>query len=255
MSTTKKLFIYFIYGIAASAFFLYYLFPSDAVKKYLAFQLNKVEPDFSLTIDHIKPVFVPGIRFYGVSLYRLNVSLIDAEHLTIAFGLQSLFKPKVAFSFRSNAYAGMIDGRAYITKKSPDRQIDIETNLSGIQIKDIPALQKLIETYRPLTEGKIILVFGCPGERDRAKRPVMGKIATDLTDYAVATTDDPHNEDPAQILDEIGIENKILDRQEAIAKALKLAKKGDTVLIAGRGHEKDPFDDRDVVRELLDSKV
>jgi UDP-N-acetylmuramoyl-L-alanyl-D-glutamate--2,6-diaminopimelate ligase len=124
------------------------------------------------------------------------------------------------------------------------------------------ALQKLIETFRPITEGKIILVFGCPGDRDIEKRPVMGKIASDLADTVIVTTDDPHSEDPKKIMKEVlkGAKGKgIVDRKEAIEKALKLAKKGDTVLIAGRGHEKFqdfkgkkvPFDDVEVIREIL----
>src|SRR3989338_5715247 len=113
------------------------------------------------------------------------------------------------------------------------------------------ALQKLIETYRPLTEGKIILVFGCPGDRDKDKRPVMGWIAAKLADVSIITTDDPRSEHPASIVDNIvaGIRlpgypdirdrcRIIIDRREAIRKALELAEKGDTVLIAGRGHEK-----------------
>lgn len=128
------------------------------------------------------------------------------------------------------------------------------------------ALQKLIETYRPLTQGKIILVFGCPGDRDKDKRPLMGEIAVKLADEVIVTTDDPHSEKPEQIIKEVIGKRKlkkIVDRKKAIEKALKLAKKGDTVLIAGRGHEKFQdfagkkiaIDDREVVREILTSQV
>jgi len=111
------------------------------------------------------------------------------------------------------------------------------------------ALQKLIETYRALTEGKIILVFGCPGDRDKEKRPIMGKISAELADQTIITTDDPHSEDP----------KKIIDRKKAIQEALKIVKKNDIVLIAGRGHEKFQdfngkkieIDDREVVRSLI----
>ncbi len=135
------------------------------------------------------------------------------------------------------------------------------------------SLQKLIETYRPLVKGKVILVFGCPGDRDREKRPMMGGIAARLADRVIITTDDPHSEDPARIVDEIeiGIERsvggnsriapheKIVDRREAIKKALSLAQKDDIVLVAGRGHEKFQdfngrrveIDDREAVKELL----
>ena len=129
------------------------------------------------------------------------------------------------------------------------------------------SLQKLIETYRPFTKGRVILVFGCPGERDRLKRPIMGEIAERLADFIIVTTDDPHAEDPEQIMEDIlsgGTRKekpvvRILDRREAIEKALSLAEAGDTVLIAGRGHEKFqdfagkkvPLDDREVVKEFF----
>jgi len=137
------------------------------------------------------------------------------------------------------------------------------------------SLQKLIETYRPLTKGRIILVFGCPGERDREKRPVMGEIAVRLADKVIVTTDDPHGEDPGEIIKQIEegflrqesrklkVESRTwetrISRKEAIERALALAKKGDTVLIAGRGHEKFQdfagkkvaLDDREVVREFF----
>ena len=129
------------------------------------------------------------------------------------------------------------------------------------------SLQKLIETYRPLTKNRIILVFGCPGDRDREKRPIMGEIGVRLADYSIITTDDPHGEDPKQIINDIlkGVTSNqstvtsIVDRREAIGKALGLAKKGDTVLIAGRGHErfqdfagkKVAMDDGEAVREFF----
>lgn len=122
------------------------------------------------------------------------------------------------------------------------------------------SLQKLLETYKPLTDGRLILVFGCPGDRDRAKRPIMGRIAVSLADYTIVTTDDPHSEKPEDIIREIvigtqkaerGTQETIVDRREAIAKAISLAQPGDTVLIAGRGHETEPFDDREVVRQFL----
>ncbi|MBN2057862.1 MAG: UDP-N-acetylmuramoyl-L-alanyl-D-glutamate--2,6-diaminopimelate ligase [Candidatus Saganbacteria bacterium] len=126
------------------------------------------------------------------------------------------------------------------------------------------ALQKLIEAYRPLTPGRIILVFGCPGDRDRDKRPIMGRIAAELADEAIVTTDDPHSEGPEAIIKEVAGKlklTKITDRKKAIEAALKLAKKGDTVLIAGRGHEKYQdfkgkkvaLDDREVVAQLISS--
>ncbi|MBI4224692.1 MAG: UDP-N-acetylmuramoyl-L-alanyl-D-glutamate--2,6-diaminopimelate ligase [Deltaproteobacteria bacterium] len=128
------------------------------------------------------------------------------------------------------------------------------------------ALENVLEALRELNPERIITVFGCGGDRDRGKRPQMGKIASQKSDILVVTSDNPRSEDPQKILNEIlggvqpGTEKyAVADRRAAIARALDLAKEGDCVLIAGKGHEtfqeiageKKPFDDREVVRELL----
>jgi UDP-N-acetylmuramoyl-L-alanyl-D-glutamate--2,6-diaminopimelate ligase len=133
------------------------------------------------------------------------------------------------------------------------------------------ALKNLLETARPLAKGRLITVFGCGGDRDRTKRPLMGAVAGSRSDVIVITSDNPRSEDPDRIIDEIlrGItpdtrheEMRLLtipDRREAIEKAIGLARPGDLVLIAGKGHEKYqvigsrtlPFDDVAVAREAL----
>ena len=119
-----------------------------------------------------------------------------------------------------------------------------------------------------MTGGRLICVFGCGGDRDREKRPLMGEIAARLADLSVVTSDNPRSEDPLAIVAEIragiaqgGAEIEVEpDRRAAIALALEAAAGGDTVVIAGKGHEqgqefeagrKVPFDDRDVAREEL----
>lgn len=129
------------------------------------------------------------------------------------------------------------------------------------------ALENVLNTIRQFAKGKVIVVFGCGGDRDRTKRPVMGKIATDLADYVIITNDNPRMEDPKRIIDDIlkGVcsYNKnyevIIDRREAIKRAIESAKKNDVVLIAGKGHEKYQiigeeiydFDDKKVANEFL----
>uniref|UniRef100_A0A7C3Z217 UDP-N-acetylmuramoyl-L-alanyl-D-glutamate--2,6-diaminopimelate ligase n=1 Tax=candidate division WOR-3 bacterium TaxID=2052148 RepID=A0A7C3Z217_UNCW3 len=104
------------------------------------------------------------------------------------------------------------------------------------------ALENLLQTVKPLAK-RVILVFGCGGDRDRTKRPVMGKIATELADWVIITSDNPRSENPEEIIEEIikGIERnnyeKVLNRREAIKRAIHLAKRGDAVIIAGKGHE------------------
>src|SRR5439155_5166450 len=126
------------------------------------------------------------------------------------------------------------------------------------------ALRNLLETARPLARGRVITVFGAGGDRDRTKRPLMGAVAGRLSDLIVVTSDNPRSEDPARIIEEIqrGITPDtrrdsgqrmlaIVDRRDAIGKAVELAHSGDLVLIAGKGHEKYqvigdrvlPFDD------------
>ncbi|MCM8798461.1 MAG: UDP-N-acetylmuramoyl-L-alanyl-D-glutamate--2,6-diaminopimelate ligase [Candidatus Omnitrophica bacterium] len=129
------------------------------------------------------------------------------------------------------------------------------------------ALKNVLSSLRFICRGRIIVVFGCGGERCREKRPLMGKIASQLADFVILTTDNPRSEEPEAIISDIeggfppGFNRYqvILDRYAAIKEALSMAGEGDTVLIAGKGHEPYqifknvtvPFDDRMVVREIL----
>ena len=137
------------------------------------------------------------------------------------------------------------------------------------------ALRNLLETARPLAARRLITVFGCGGDRDRSKRPLMGMVAARLSDVVVITSDNPRGEDPARIIEEAkrgaqgGLRQgapellTIADRREAIEAAVRRAEAGDVVLIAGKGHEKYqeiggrvlPFDDGAVARQALASRV
>lgn len=127
------------------------------------------------------------------------------------------------------------------------------------------ALERLLSTMRPITPGRIILVFGCGGDRDRGKRPLMGAIAAKGADVILLTSDNPRTEDPEQILDDIAAGmpprtfQREADRHMAIATALGQARPGDVVVLAGKGHEvyqttgsrQEPFDERDIVLGLM----
>ena len=132
------------------------------------------------------------------------------------------------------------------------------------------ALENLLQAANRIKQNRTICVFGCGGDRDQAKRPMMGKIASKLADHVIITSDNPRTEDPDQILSNItsGITNAtqyqlILDRRIAIRRAIELAQKGDLIIIAGKGHEdyqiigqeKLPFDDRQVAKEFLNPKI
>jgi UDP-N-acetylmuramoyl-L-alanyl-D-glutamate--2,6-diaminopimelate ligase len=127
------------------------------------------------------------------------------------------------------------------------------------------ALERALTSLRPLTSGRLIVVFGCGGDRDKGKRPIMGRIAAEYSDLAIATSDNPRTEDPGVIIDDIeqgmgGMPHlRIPDRLAAIHAALNEAHAGDTVLLAGKGHEtyqvvgteKRPFDEREIVQEAV----
>ena len=133
------------------------------------------------------------------------------------------------------------------------------------------ALQKVIYSLKQLPHKKLIVVFGCGGDRDRNKRPLMGSIATTLADYVIVTSDNPRTEDPKKIiLDiEVGIKKVgktnyeiVVDRKEAIFKSLSLAKSGDIILLAGKGHEnyqiiggqKYHFDEKEIISEFFNKE-
>jgi len=126
------------------------------------------------------------------------------------------------------------------------------------------ALENVLRTAREIARSRVICVFGCGGDRDRGKRPLMGRIASELADVAIVTSDNPRSEDPDAIIAEVvaGAEASLEvepDRAAAIGRALALAQEGDVVVIAGKGHEQGqefagrvvPFDDREVAREAL----
>jgi UDP-N-acetylmuramoyl-L-alanyl-D-glutamate--2,6-diaminopimelate ligase len=143
------------------------------------------------------------------------------------------------------------------------------------------ALERAVRVLRSLVEGRLIVVFGCGGDRDRGKRPLMGEAAALVSDIVILTSDNPRTEDPFKILHDIergvleaGLEAiqevnarrgdasgylVIPDRRRAIHLAIEIARKGDVVLIAGKGHEpyqivgaeRLPFDDREEARQVL----
>ena len=129
------------------------------------------------------------------------------------------------------------------------------------------ALERTLRTARAFTRGKLIVVFGCGGDRDKGKRPLMGEIAARDADCAIVTSDNPRTEDPDSIIDDIeagmrGLEHeRLTDRLAAIQRAIDLAEDGDIIILAGKGHEtyqirgttSYPFDEKEIVRDLTGS--
>jgi UDP-N-acetylmuramoyl-L-alanyl-D-glutamate--2,6-diaminopimelate ligase len=130
------------------------------------------------------------------------------------------------------------------------------------------ALANVLGALREVRHDRLLVVFGCGGNRDTGKRAAMGAVAARWADYTVLTSDNPRKEDPGAIIAQIqsgfadaGRYEVVVDREQAIGRILELAKPGDIVLIAGKGHEtyqefadkKIPFDDRDVARRILEA--
>jgi UDP-N-acetylmuramoyl-L-alanyl-D-glutamate--2,6-diaminopimelate ligase len=158
---------------------------------------------------------------------------------------------------------GGVPGRMERVVVSPDQKVSVIVDYAHTP----DSLQNALQAARPFVTERLICVFGCGGDRDRTKRPQMGRIAHELADLAIVTSDNPRTEDPQQILDDIlaGIpvtlptEQVICDRAIAIQAAIAQAQPGDCVLIAGKGHEdyqilgteKIHFDDREQARQAL----
>ena len=144
-------------------------------------------------------------------------------------------------------------------------------NLIGYRGEALYALENILKAVSSYTRGKVISVFGCGGDRDARKRPIMGEISGKIADYTIITSDNPRTEDPEKIVKQIeeGIKKTkgkyevIVDRTKAIEKAIKMSNKNDIIILAGKGHEpyqeineeKYPFDERVIVNEIINNKI
>jgi UDP-N-acetylmuramyl-tripeptide synthetase len=189
------------------------------------------------------------------------VGRFNVQNLLAAFGAALALGVDPATAIRGLASVSGVPGRLERVEAGQDFAVVVDYAHTD------DALKKLLETVRELKPRRVITVFGCGGDRDRTKRPLMGAVASRLSDVAVVTSDNPRSEPPESILEEIqrGMNggrterHAIVDRRDAIAKALELASTGDAVVIAGKGHEtyqvlRDrtvPFDDRQVARDIL----
>lgn len=215
-----------------------------------------------------------NIRLHAsnVSFCALMTGKIEKLRLAIP-GMFSVYNALAATASAVNAGVGLeevrdamsgctgVRGRVEVVPTGTDFTVIIDYAHSP------DALEKVLTTLRASTKGRLIALFGCGGDRDRTKRPAMGRLASTLADYVVVTSDNPRTEDPDAIISEIvaGMERDgapfavLPDRREAIAHALSVAGAGDTVLLLGKGHEdyqiigreKRPFDERQVVAEVL----
>ncbi|MBN1971376.1 MAG: UDP-N-acetylmuramoyl-L-alanyl-D-glutamate--2,6-diaminopimelate ligase [Candidatus Delongbacteria bacterium] len=201
------------------------------------------------------------ITFSGKLNFTLKSNLFGLFQVNnISLGVSVLY----LLNYSEKEIASLVN----TTTSIPGRmeKCDLNNPLVFIDYAHTPdALDKLLNSVKDIPHGKIISVFGCGGNRDRLKRPLMGKIASENSDITIITSDNPRNENPEEIIDEIftGISNNFetireSDRKKAIQLAIKLARPDDLIVIAGKGHEnyqeikgvKYPFSDKEIVEEL-----
>ncbi len=157
-----------------------------------------------------------------------------------------------------------VPGRSELVENSKDLTIMIDYAHSP------ESLQSILKAVKSYAKGKVISVFGCGGDRDTTKRPIMGEISGEIADFTVITSDNPRTEDPQKIVDQIeegikrtkGKYTTIVDRKEAIKYAINMATKRDIIILAGKGHEpyqeingvKYPFDEKIIVKQIIEGE-
>lgn len=232
-------------------------------------------PTVTFSLDGDGEVRARGVELHpGGARFRLSAPGADGEEdLPVELPLVGRFNVEnaVAASATARALGRELDAIARELSRAPQVPGRLE-RVAGdpcpvyVDFAHTPdALERVLDALRPFVRGRIILVFGAGGDRDRGKRPRMGRIAQEGADVAIVTSDNPRTEDPDAIVDEIvagmdeGRYERIVDRRRAIARALDAAAAGDAVLLAGKGHERyqevgetrRPFDEAAIVRELL----
>lgn len=270
------------YREAKRLLFQHYLRESRKRKKYSIvnldeptvgmFAANGAATTLTYGVEHQGDAFPVWYEETAAGL-RLGLSVVGRE--------LEISSPMVGMFNVSNILAAVLYGYAIgmpfeaINKGINDLsgvpgRLERVTNSRGVHIfidyaHTPDALRKTMATVTNLKTGRVLLVFGCGGDRDKAKRPIMGGIASELADFTVVTSDNPRTEDPKAIIDEIvtGLKGKdfkvVEDRREAIAEIMGMAQPEDIVVVAGKGHEdyqiigdtKYHFSDREVIEECL----
>jgi UDP-N-acetylmuramoyl-L-alanyl-D-glutamate--2,6-diaminopimelate ligase len=238
-------------------------------QKLIAQQTGKIITFGTNPAADVHPIAISGdINGIRMQVKYKNETLSITSPLIGEFNIENLLAA-VATGFALNINGDKICTGIAKMRNIPGRLETIQLSDNRTVVVDYShtpdALQKALKVLRLLTEKRLLVVFGCGGDRDKAKRPIMGRIASHGADHVFVTSDNPRSEDPEKIIADIreGINDhkKTIiqpDRRNAIHQAIQLAKPGDIVLIAGKGHEdyqeiqgvKHPFDDRKIVREF-----
>lgn len=222
---------------------------ADIFAKGIEISENGVDFQLSLWNDHVYPVHLQLMGMFNV------YNALAATALGLIMGVEPGVISRALESVRR------VPGRAEVLDTHTPYKVILDYSHSP------DALKNILSTTREFTKNRIIIVFGCGGDRDQGKRPQMGEIAGRMADYTILTSDNPRNEDPLNILrmveqgikQTMGAYEVIENRRDAIQKALGIAMEGDLVILAGKGDEtyqeirgvKRPFDEKQIVRELL----
>ena len=237
---------------------------ADAKCPCLTFSCEKDAAD--LTAKNLK-LHADGVEFVAATkgdLARVKLPIpghFSAENALTALGIVFQLGMPLADAAKSLATATGVKGRVEVVPTDTDYTVLIDYAHSPDGVENV------LRAVRGFARGRVVALFGCGGDRDRTKRPKMGKIAADLADFCIVTSDNPRTEDPKAIIDDIleGMKGTktpmqvIVDRPEAIHWALAHAKKDDIIVLMGKGHEtyqevnhvKHHMDEREIVRDFF----
>ena len=240
---------------------------ADAKCPCMTFSCEKDAAD--LTAKNIR-LHADGVEFVATTkgeLARVKLPIpghFSVENALAALGMVLQTGMPLADAARSLATATGVKGRVEVVPTDTDYTVLIDYAHTPDGVENV------LRAVRGFAKGRVIALFGCGGDRDRTKRPKMGKIAADLADFCVVTSDNPRTEDPKAIIDDIleGMQGTktpmevIVDRPEAIHWALAHAKKDDVIVLMGKGHEtyqeinhvKHHMDEREIVASFFDNK-
>ncbi len=247
----------------------------DEAGAYYAESINcntltySIDGKASLKASDIK-ISARGVIFnleYDGKIYKVRLGIpgrFSVYNALTAIGCMIGAGMQIEHIIEALTFAKGVMGRCEIVYTNTDYTVIIDYAHTPDGLKNI------ISTVKEFCEGRVITLFGCGGDRDRTKRPIMGRVAAELSDYCIVTSDNPRTENPAEIIKDIMVgvndtdcENIVIEnRREAIAYALDFARRGDCLIFAGKGHEtyqiigkeKHHFDEREVIADCLRNK-
>jgi len=161
MNNSQKRLLYSIYVLAVIVFFIYYLFPSEKVKNYVTFGLNRLNSNINISIDHVSPTFPPGLKLYKVNFYDMDNVLLEIDQIKVVPNLLSLFRSKIIFFFKGRAFKGILEGKGEFTKNKPEQNVIIEGKFFNTNIKEIHFVKQFIgRNLTGILEGDFIFRNG-----------------------------------------------------------------------------------------------